>query len=160
MADIAESISTLVESIQRQSRMTHASVVLAATSILDNELERVLKCAMRPLSKVMYGRLFDSFRPLNAVSSKIIVAYALGAISRDTYDELEKIRAIRNLFSHSAELLNFGSDSIAPKFSALRKPPIESRKPAEVFVECAKVISDGFAAYLAQADKPPAPQSK
>lgn len=51
--DIKNHIKTLFENIERQSKMTHSGIVIATTAILDNQLERVLKRAMKPLSKTM-----------------------------------------------------------------------------------------------------------
>jgi len=148
MTDFSDNIDAFIKSVQHQSRMTHAAVVIAAVSILDAQLERVLKRALRPMSKRMYARLFDSFRPLNTFSSKIIMAYAVGAITHDAFDELEKIRAIRNEFAHSSEILHFESSSIAPKFLSLKRPPTASTKPTEVFLACVRVIDKSLEDYL------------
>jgi DNA-binding MltR family transcriptional regulator len=122
MVDIATLTKNLFEGILHQSRMTHPGVVIASTAILDNELERALKKAMRPFSKEMYKRLFGPFRPLSTFASKIVMAYALRIITEEIYVELEKIRHIRNEFAHSSKMLNFNSKEIAPKFLALKKP--------------------------------------
>jgi len=133
--------------------MTHAGVVIATAAILDAELERALKRAMLPMSNKMYGRLFASFRPLNSFSSKIVMAYALGVITKEVYGELEKIRALRNAFAHSSSLLHFESSEIAPLFAALKHPRRATTKPAVVFVECAKVIEQSLQEYLRRMDE-------
>jgi DNA-binding MltR family transcriptional regulator len=148
MTEFADNLNAFIESVHHQSRMTHSGVVIAASAILETRLERVLKQALRPMSKAMHARLFDSFRPLSSFSSKIMMAYALGAITRDVFDELEKIRAIRNEFAHSAELLHFESATIARKFSTLKRPPTTSKRPTEVFLECVRAIDDSLEAYL------------
>jgi DNA-binding MltR family transcriptional regulator len=134
--------------------MTHSGIVIAAAAILDNQLERALKRAMRPLSNNMYERLFDSSRPLNSFSSKIIMAHALGIISVDLYEELEKIRHIRNQFAHSSGFLHFGSPEIEPMFLTLKRPSTVSKTSAEVFIACVKVIDDHIDAYLARPVEP------
>jgi DNA-binding MltR family transcriptional regulator len=136
--------------------MTHSGIVIATAAILDNQLERALKRAMRPLSNNMYERLFDSFRPLSSFSSKIVMAYALGIISADLYEELEKIRQIRNQFAHSSGVLHLGSPEIESMFLTLKRPSTVSKTPAEVFLACAKVIDDHLEAYLARPVEPSA----
>jgi DNA-binding MltR family transcriptional regulator len=154
MFDIATGLKNLFEGIRHQSRMTHSGVVITSTAILDNQLEHVLKTAMRPLSKKMYERLFDSFGPLSSFASKIVMAYALGIITSEIYDELEKIRHIRNEFSHSSKLLNFESKEIAPKFLALKKPQTTERNPSDNFVKCVVVIFEFLDAYLVRMGEP------
>jgi DNA-binding MltR family transcriptional regulator len=154
MTDIDTAIKTLVEGILHQNRMTHSGIVIAAAAILDNQLERALKRAMRPLSNNMYERLFDSFRPLNSFSSKIVMAYALGIISVDLYEELEKIRHIRNQFAHSSGILHFGSPEVEPMFLALKRTSTVSKTSVEVFVACVKAIDDHIDAYLARPVEP------
>jgi DNA-binding MltR family transcriptional regulator len=154
MADIDTAIKTLAEGMRHLNRMTHSGIVIAAAAILDNQLERALKRAMRPLSNNMYERLFDSSRPLNSFSSKIIMAHALGIISVDLYEELEKIRHIRNQFAHSSGFLHFGSPEIEPMFLTLKRPSTVSKTSAEVFIACVKVIDDHIDAYLARPVEP------
>ena len=154
MVDIQTLAKSLFDSIRHQSRMTHSGVVIASAAILDNQLERVLKKAMRPLSKKMHKRLFESFGPLSDLASKILMAYALRIISVEIYDELEKIRQIRNEFAHSSEILNFDSKQIAPKFLALKKPQTSTKNPPEIFVKCVTVIHEFLEAYLVRMGEP------
>jgi len=94
---------------------------------------------MRPLPNSLYKCLFEPFRPLSTLSSKIVMAHALGIISSDTFKELEKIRKIRNAFAHSLVVLHFHSAEIAP-ISLPQPPPIASKKPVEVFFACVEVV--------------------
>jgi hypothetical protein len=148
MADLDTALTGLIEGIQHLNLMSHSGIAIATAAILDSQLERALKRAMRPLSKTLYHGLFDPFRPLSTFSSKIVMAYVVGIISGDTFKELEKIRQIRNAFAHSSGVLHFGSANIAPIFSTLKRPNIASKKPAEVFVACPKVIDTSLEEYL------------
>jgi DNA-binding MltR family transcriptional regulator len=152
--DLHTSIRNLFEGIQHQSRMSHSGIVIALAAILDNQLERALKRAMRPLSNNMYERLFESFRPLSSFSSKIVMAYALGMISLELYEELEKIRHIRNEFAHSSGVLHLGSPEIEPMFLTLKRPGTEFKTSVEVFLASAQVIDDHLEAYLARPVEP------
>ena len=148
--DLKTLIRNLFEGIEHTNRMTHAGIVIALAAILDNQLERALKRAMRPLSNNMYERVFGSFRPLSSLSSKIVMAYALGIIPLELYQELEKIRHIRNEFAHSSGTLHFGSLEIEPMFLTLKRPSGEFKTPEELFLACAKVIDDHLDTYLAR----------
>ena len=154
MTDLDKNVTNLIDAIQRQDQMTHSGVVIAATAILANQLERSLKRAMRPMSKGMYERLFGAFRPLSTFSSKIAMAYALSIINKDVYNELEKIRKIRNEFAHSSAVLHFGSTAIAPLLGRLKRFPSKSPKPARVFLECVKTIDIALEEYLGDARLP------
>ena len=99
--------------------------------------------------------IFGASRPLNDFSSKITMAYALKIISKDVYDELEKIRAIRNAFAHSAELLHFDSERIAPLFASLKRPQSKATDPSTVFLACAKAIETALKDYLRMGDDEP-----
>jgi DNA-binding MltR family transcriptional regulator len=156
MADIDASVKTFVEIAQRQDRMTHAAVVIAAAAILDNQLERALKRAMRPLSKKQYARLFDSFGPLSNFAGKIVMAYALEIIPDETYAELEKIRVIRNVFAHATSVLHLESSEVKGVFISLRRPDTASTKPVQIFLDCVKVIDEHLDAYLARTAEPSA----
>ena len=152
--DISTGVKNLMEGIRHQSRMTHSGVVLSSVAILDSRLERALKKAMRPLPKKLYQRLFESFGPLSTFASKIVMARALGIITIDIYDELEKIRRIRNDFAHSYKILNFESNEIAPKLLALKKRKTTKTNPSELFVNCVGVIDEFLEAYLVRMGEP------
>jgi DNA-binding MltR family transcriptional regulator len=154
--DLKTLIRNLFEGIEHSSRMTHSGIVIALSAILDNQLERALKRALRPLSNNMYERLFDSFGPLSNFSSKIVMAYALGIIPLELYEELEKIRHIRNEFAHSSGVLHLESPAIESLFLTLKRPSTQSKTPAEVFLACAKVIDDHLEAYLTHPVEPSA----
>lgn len=78
------------------------------------------------------------------------MAYALGIISLELYEELEKIRHIRNAFAHSSRVLHLGSPEIEPMFLTLKRPNREFKTREEVFLACAKVIDDHLDACLAR----------
>jgi hypothetical protein len=148
-ADISTLVKNFTDGISRMRRMTDSSVVLAAAAILDNRLEIALKKSMKPQSKTLYKRLFESpDAPLNTFSSKIIMARALDIITVEIFLDLEKIRCIRNKFAHSADVLHFESREIAPLFLSLKKPNTTHKNPAVMFMAYVNVINDALKAYL------------
>ena len=137
--------------ISQYERWSHAALVLSLTAILDGQLERCLKRAMRPMPNKLYADIFDPMRPLGSFASKVVMAYALGVVTRDTYLELEKVRAIRNAFAHSTALLHLDSDSIAPLFTKLRRPAEAEGKDLNlVFLECIKPLEEALEKYLVE----------
>jgi hypothetical protein len=69
---------------------------LLGHSMLENLLKRVLLHNMIPLSNNDEDKLFDGLGPLNSMSSRTMLAYALGIINKETKRLLDKLRAIRN----------------------------------------------------------------
>jgi DNA-binding MltR family transcriptional regulator len=84
---------------------------LVAASQLDELLRAILK-AFFVESKIS-TELLDSFNaPIGSFSSRIAVAYALGLIQKDEFDEITLIRKIRNEFSHKWKGATFNSSPI------------------------------------------------
>jgi len=153
MTDLGKAFDDFARALIHQRHMTHSGIVIATAAILDVQLERALKRGMQPLSKGLYERLFDSFRPLSTFSSKIIMAYALGIVSVEIFEELEKIRRIRNAFAHSSEILNFSSPQIIPIFRSLRIPDTKETGTEAIFMACVKVIDNALEEYLARMEE-------
>lgn len=66
------------------------------------------------ISGVLEARLFDGYGPLGSFSAKIDIAYALGIITEQIFNDLKTIKDIRNEFAHPKELefLTFSSPDI------------------------------------------------
>ena len=98
----------------------HIATVGAAS--LDASLEGALLTKFQPLSNVMKDRLFDrgGYAPLANFASKIDMAYALGIISKETYDTLRLVNRIRVAFAHSKKLASFNDPEISPLVSNLK----------------------------------------
>lgn len=56
--------------------------------------------------------IFDLSGPLSSFSSKSLLCYAFGYISKDVFDDLTKIRKLRNKFAHSTIKVDFISEEI------------------------------------------------
>jgi hypothetical protein len=61
-------------------RTMHTGVVLQCAAVLENNLERAFKKKMRPLSKKMEKRLYDSYGPVSTFAAKIDFAFAFEII--------------------------------------------------------------------------------
>ena len=100
------------------------------------------------MNNKMYTRLFENYGPLSTFAAKIDMAYALGIIPREMYEELGKIRKLRNEFAHSTDILYFESEKIAPRFADLKKPQTTETKPSALFLLCIKEIGQHLDNYV------------
>ena len=143
--DIPTFVKNFVQGIRHTQGMTHSGIVLAAAAILDSQLEVALKRTMKPLTKALSKRLFESpDGPLSNFANKIVMARALDVVTVEIYDELQKIRRMRNAFAHSFKILSFESEEIAPIFLSLKKPRVTKAQPSAVFMSCVSVIYDAL----------------
>lgn len=141
------SLERLRASVEDLTKRSHSGGVIALTSLMDVWLERVLKKALVPMSKKMHKRLFDSYRPLNTFAAKIIVTYAIGAISLETYEELERIRNIRNIFAHGTEILTFDNNELAALVVTLKG---QGETPIDRFIASINGVREEMQEYLAK----------
>jgi len=81
------------------------SIAILCASILDVQLERLIKCVLRDDSKID-EQLFDVSMPLSTFSSKISMAYYMGLISEHEKQTLATIRKIRNRVAHEIDINN------------------------------------------------------
>ncbi|MCD2453811.1 MltR family transcriptional regulator [Methylicorpusculum oleiharenae] len=88
--------------------------VIVAAAILEDDLSELLKDAIQRngLSGKQINEIFDLSGPLSSFSSKSLICYAFGLISKDTFEDLAKIRKLRNKFAHSTEKVDFLSSEI------------------------------------------------
>lgn len=71
--------------------------------------------------------LFDFNGPLGTFSSRILISFSIGLISKSYVNDLQIIRKIRNEFGHSPSIIDFENDKIASLCNNL-KLTIDSRK--------------------------------
>lgn len=75
-------------------------VVLITATLLENFLIKLFEKYLILNKKLRTDILENSLAPLNTFSNKIKMAYSLGLIDKEHYDNLEYIRKIRNKFAH------------------------------------------------------------
>jgi DNA-binding MltR family transcriptional regulator len=99
------------------------SAAIIAASALEDALEELLLATMRPeLSKDERARLFEGDAPLSTFSSKIRIAYAIGAVGRRRRNDLDYFREIRNAFAHTIKAITFETPEVAALCSLLKVP--------------------------------------
>ena len=108
------------------SELKHESdrgCILVGTSAVDDALKIALK---RRLSTDEHIRnkavepMFESMGPLSTFSARIKLAYAVGLIPRWIFEDLEKIRKIRNRAAHEHTAHSFDTPHVANLSEALQ----------------------------------------
>lgn len=125
---IIQSFNCLDSEIKSVSDRTCAIVCGA---FLDNLIQELLLEFLCEDSKTQDNKLFSQNGPLATFSSKILLVYRLGLISKYEYDCLNLIRKIRNSFAHDLTIDSFECESIRELLSN-NLPPIELLPPKSI----------------------------
>jgi hypothetical protein len=97
--------------------------VLISSCFLDGQLESLHKTYIQAkigTSAKLASALFSYPHPLSTFAARIQLAYAYGLIGSEIYNELEKIRRIRNDCAHSFRDFSFSDASIKTQALSLR----------------------------------------
>lgn len=100
-------------------------------AFLDNLIQELLLEFLCTDSKTQDNKLFSQNGPLSTFSSKILLAYRLGLISKYEYDYLNLIRKIRNSFAHDLTIDSFECEPIRELLSN-NLPPVELLPPLSI----------------------------
>jgi len=119
------------------------AAVLAAT-LVEYQLEQVLKRSFRRTDGSSWGRLTDSAGPLRDFHSKIVLGHALSSFDEDVRLNLNIVRDIRNAFAHSRTLLAFDHRDVGAELYKVR--PV--RKGKKILQSGALVLGASKRAYL------------
>ncbi|MFI5144310.1 MAG: MltR family transcriptional regulator [Ignavibacteria bacterium] len=84
---------------------------LLASSYIDYLLTRLLEKKLIG-SKTHKKQLFLPNGPLGSFSSKILLCYSMGLIAKNTMNDINIIRKIRNEFGHSPKIISFENPKI------------------------------------------------
>lgn len=99
-----------------------------AQSILDNELERLLRAKMKRTDQPNWDRVTGENGPLGTFYQKALMAHALGFIDDVTLKNVGVVRDIRNAFAHSKLLLDFEHDAVRREIEKVAVIPGRSRR--------------------------------
>jgi len=105
--DIGEDTLELINESDR-------GAVIVAAALLEDDLDEILKGIIQShdISAKHIKDMFDLSGPLSSFSSKSLICYGFGFISKEIFDDLTKIRKLRNKFAHSSEKVDFLSADI------------------------------------------------
>jgi DNA-binding MltR family transcriptional regulator len=89
--------------------------VLVGAAILERRLEDIFRHVFdrNGIAKKLQDALFDANGPLGTFSSKAKLAYSLGLIPKNTYEDLDAVRRIRNDFAHSVDSVDFIGNKVS-----------------------------------------------
>lgn len=79
------------------------AVVLVVTNDIEQGLRALFTTlSRRRLTKELEKEVFDFNGPLGTLSSKIKLAYVLGLLGKQTYQDLQRLRKLRNEVAHGS----------------------------------------------------------
>lgn len=94
-----------------QTGTDRATAILGGV-FLDEHLQVLLKNFLVD-EKSIIDELFGVEKPLSTFSARTKMAYALGLINKEIFDDLDRIRNIRNSFAHALHGLSFSHVDIS-----------------------------------------------
>jgi DNA-binding MltR family transcriptional regulator len=117
----------------RNDRSDRAAAIFTGIE-LEEATRRALVSWVRLDNSDEYDGLFGAMGPLSTFSARIKTLFVLRLIGKDTRDDLDIIREIRNAFAHSGRELTFDTKEVKAACEHLRavswntKPGIKSAK--------------------------------
>jgi DNA-binding MltR family transcriptional regulator len=109
------SLDDWADSFVRLGEGGDRSLAILATAMVERGLQNAIIQRMVKLTKSEHDQLFDGTGPLSSFSSKIKIAYSIGAISGSARADLDSIREIRNAFAHSIVYIDFTEPAISDR---------------------------------------------
>lgn len=110
------------------SELDERGLILALAAFAEEALGDLIGAFMMPGEPA--AKLLEGFNaPLGTFSARIKMAYALGLVTKRQYDDLERLRRIRNEFAHSWEPISFTDRNIASHIAALHFSSLDDEYP-------------------------------
>lgn len=103
-------------------------LILSLAAFAEDSLATLLTAFMLPTEAAR--QLIDGFNaPLGTLSSRIRAAYALGLVTEDQFEDLERLRKIRNAFSHTWKPTSFSDPGISDHVRAINYSNVDDDFP-------------------------------
>lgn len=103
-------------------------LVLSLAAFAEDSLSILLKSYM--FDNAATKKLIDGYdAPLGTLSSRIRAAYALGLITKGQYNDLEHLRIVRNMFSHTWQKISFLDLKVSKHINALNYSNVIEKYP-------------------------------
>ena len=100
---------------------------LMAAAFLDEEIESLIKAHLVDNKKAMKS-VFDNSGALGTFSSRINMAFLLGLIPKNIYDDLHLLRKIRNDFAHNSSPITFNDNVISQRIKSLKVHQLKNKQ--------------------------------
>ncbi|RKH61461.1 MltR family transcriptional regulator [Corallococcus llansteffanensis] len=124
---------------------TDRGCVLVIAAYIDEELEKILRAFFVDDVKIA-DELLGTDKPLGTFSSRSKACFALGLITRETYNAIGLLRKTRNEFAHLKEEASLASPPIVNRIKELPLPlnaeaaksakSAKSEAPRDRFISC------------------------
>ncbi|MCR9941997.1 MltR family transcriptional regulator [Vibrio owensii] len=96
--------------------------MIVAAANIEEFLDRMLKAIIEssPISKKKSRAMFDTTGPFGNFSAKYLMLATFGYLSKETFDDLEKLRKLRNMFAHTAKAVKFEDPEVYQVLVSMR----------------------------------------
>lgn len=109
ITELSEKLKPVIETLSEE---THRGAALVGAAYLDDLLAALLRTVfIEKCADELLGRE----RPLGTFYARICLAYSIGLLDEDDYNDLHIVRDIRNAFAHLYDDLSFESESVRAK---------------------------------------------
>lgn len=141
---LADALSTLIRerplskedreklSEETKSPSDRAAALVIQLQLEDAIVEAISFCLPRHDKQTM-KLLRERNAPLDGFSAQLRLAYSLGIIDKETFEQLELIRKIRNAFAHAGKPVTFSTPAINDLCMELSRP---KRFPNNLWKHC------------------------
>lgn len=114
---------------QMMRQLDERGLVLALAAFAEEALGDLIRAFLIPGEPA--AQLLDGFNaPLGTFSARIKMAYSLGLVTKRQYEDLDRLRRIRNEFAHNWEPVSFVDQKIAAHITALHFSSLDDEFPA------------------------------
>ncbi|WP_144574327.1 DUF4145 domain-containing protein [Agrobacterium sp. DE0009] len=132
-----EPVSELAKLFTYTDQTQYGRVIVQTTN-LERMLERLLKAKMVNGNSEFRAKMFSGYGPLATFSAKIDMCYGLGILDRTMMEKLHHMRAVRNAFAHSDDIIDFAHQSFKSK-EKIKNNPLAANETA-FFVGAAEIF--------------------
>ena len=127
-------------------------LILSLAAFAEDSLGTLLTAFMLPTEATK--QLIEGFNaPLGTLSARSRAAYALGLVTRDQFEDLERLRKIRNAFSHSWKPISLNDPGIADHVRAINYSNVDDTFPATAIEKVRVALSFLLVELQATADQ-------
>jgi DNA-binding MltR family transcriptional regulator len=153
----------LMQLIKRSGLLREESdrgCALVATAWIDDSLTELVRSRFVD-DRAAADELLDGDTPLATFSAKIKLLYCMGVINKEVKNDLDIIRAIRNLFAHDRDRLGFDTPTIKDRCRNLSViPEVKSLKivmadePRDIFTSVSVWLVQFFLNLIRTSKRP------
>lgn len=119
---------SLNELTSRLHSLDERGLVLTLSAYAEDSLADLLKAFMVQDSTA--AKLVDGYdAPLGTFSARLRTAYAVRLLTKGQYHDLEHLRAIRNMFSHTWRTISFDDEAVRKNIDAMNYSNVVEKFP-------------------------------